>query len=250
MIKGGITLKVTVIGHYGPFPKQNGACSGYLVEYNNCKILLDCGSGVMSRVQNLCDIKQIDAIVLTHLHSDHISDILVLRYVLDILIQKGEIDKPIPLYAPSQPKTEYDMLNYKDVFQLHDIYPDLNVNIKGLKLSFEEMTHPYKCYAIKIQNSDSTLVYTGDTSYNKKIINFANRANLFICDAAFLDAPKNGDIPHMTVRQASEIATQAKVEKLLLTHFWYQDDVLEHLIMARQSFENTEVAEEMKTYII
>ena len=49
-IKGGIYLKLTILGCYGPYPKAGGACSGYLLEDETTKILIDCGNGVLSRL--------------------------------------------------------------------------------------------------------------------------------------------------------------------------------------------------------
>lgn len=54
-------MKITIIGHWGGFPKANEATSGYLIEHDNYKLLLECGSGVVSSLQKITDIKNIDA---------------------------------------------------------------------------------------------------------------------------------------------------------------------------------------------
>jgi len=65
-------MKLTVLGCYGPYPKARGACSGYLLESQDTKILIDCGNGVLSRLLEYCgNLNNIDAILISHLHPDH-----------------------------------------------------------------------------------------------------------------------------------------------------------------------------------
>jgi ribonuclease BN (tRNA processing enzyme) len=82
-------MKLTILGNNGPFPGAGGACSGYLLSNEKCNILLDCGNGVLSNLQKLIPLKMLDAIILTHLHSDHISDMMVLRYAIQIKNKRG-----------------------------------------------------------------------------------------------------------------------------------------------------------------
>lgn len=82
-------MKLTVLGNNGPFPSPGGACSGYLLEEDSTKILIDCGNGVLSNLQKICPFEDLSAIILTHLHSDHISDLMVLRYAVQIKNARG-----------------------------------------------------------------------------------------------------------------------------------------------------------------
>ena len=72
-------MKMTILGCYGPYPAAGGACSGYLVQEAGCTILLDCGNGVLSRMQEHIDFLQLDAALISHLHADHLSDLMILR---------------------------------------------------------------------------------------------------------------------------------------------------------------------------
>ena len=73
-------MDLMVIGCDGTYPSANGACSGYLVRAGDARILMDCGSGVMSKLMALMDPARLSAVILTHWHNDHASDMLVLRY--------------------------------------------------------------------------------------------------------------------------------------------------------------------------
>src|SRR5690625_5745000 len=73
-------MRVTVIGCWGGYPAPNGATSVYLVEHNDFSLLIDFGSGALSKVQNYVQLTDIDAVLLSHYHHDHIADIGVLQY--------------------------------------------------------------------------------------------------------------------------------------------------------------------------
>ncbi len=84
-------MRLTVLGGvWPPYPPAGGACSGYLLENDGDRILIDCGNGVLSRLQKYLAPWELDAIVISHLHNDHISDLFILRYA-QLLAQKGEI---------------------------------------------------------------------------------------------------------------------------------------------------------------
>ena len=46
-------MKLTIIGFWGGYPKKNGASSGYLLEHDGFNLLIDCGSGVLAKMQNM-----------------------------------------------------------------------------------------------------------------------------------------------------------------------------------------------------
>ncbi len=73
-------MKLKVIGFWGGYPEANEATSGYLIESNGFNLLIDCGSAVLSKLQESISIDQLDAVVLSHYHHDHIADIGPLQY--------------------------------------------------------------------------------------------------------------------------------------------------------------------------
>lgn len=85
-------MKLTVLGNQGAAPGAGGVCSGYLLENDNAKVLIDCGSGVLANLQKVCKVSELDAIILTHLHSDHMSDMMVLKYTIEVSrVRLGEL---------------------------------------------------------------------------------------------------------------------------------------------------------------
>jgi ribonuclease BN (tRNA processing enzyme) len=251
-------MKWTILGKYGPFPAAGGACSGYLVEldtekaYSGTKVLIDCGNGVLSRLQQICDIRNLDAVVLSHLHSDHMSDMMVLRYALDIWKARGLYDNgPLPVYLPESPQDVYSQIASVQAFQPIIIKDGMKADIGGLAFTFREMTHPVQSFAMSIENRGKKIVYTGDTNWNPNIKSFATGAHLFLVDTGLLERDKiSGKSPHLSAEEAGRIAKAAGVKSLILTHIWPGYDEKELVDEASRFFADPVMAEEMKTYCV
>ena len=76
-------MELTVLGKYGPFPKEGGATSSYLLKVDGKVILIDCGAGSVSRLLKHARIEDIDVIIVSHFHFDHSSDLGVLIYWIE-----------------------------------------------------------------------------------------------------------------------------------------------------------------------
>ena len=88
-----------ILGNNGPYPAPGGACSGYLLssDSGNTRILIDCGTGVLNRLLGECSLDALDAVILSHLHYDHMSDMLPMQYAL----QFNPRPRPLPVYSRS-----------------------------------------------------------------------------------------------------------------------------------------------------
>lgn len=245
-------MKLTVLGNYGPYPKANGACSGFLIDSGDKKIILDFGNGVLSRLQQYIDIEDISAIILTHLHSDHMGDIMILRYAADIKMMKGQLKEPVRVYAPGEPKEEFERLKYKEALDVIAISPKEKLLIGDVKVSFRQMVHGCPSYSVCLENNGKKFVYSGDTCQNDELVEFAKGADLFICEAGLLERDEKCiRAMHLTAREAGEAASKAGVKRLLLTHF-LPDVKLDHYINEAAEVYNgiMEVAGENKSYFI
>ncbi|MCX7920433.1 MAG: MBL fold metallo-hydrolase [Clostridia bacterium] len=244
-------MKLTILGNNGPFPGAGGACSGYLITEGDTRLLIDCGSGVVSNVQRFTRLEELNAIVLTHLHSDHISDMSVLKYAIKVKQSKGKDVKAIDVFAPDEPSEEYNRLNLEGIFNLKTITEKTVLNYGALQLSFCEMKHPVKSLAIMVESGGKRMVFSGDTAWNENIIRFAKDCDLLMLDANLLDNEKKDDnVSHLTARECGVVAREAGVKKLLLTHLWPEYDVSDVLNEAKKEFENTYAAELLQSYDI
>lgn len=245
-------MRLTVLGRYGPFPAAGGACSGYLVEDDETAVLLDCGNGVMARLLTYKRLEALDAIILTHLHSDHISDMMVLRYAVDILKNRGLWERPLPVYAPSAPAGIWEELLFKDVFDLRELKPGMISTIGSITASFAPMVHPVPAFAVKLKGEDGhTLVYSGDTAQSDDLVGFAQQCDMLLCDGGLLTAEKTSpNVPHLTAAEAAMAAVYARAKAFLVTHLWFEHDEQLYLKEARQHYAAADVAREGYSYNI
>ena len=75
-------MELTVLGMNGPFPAANGATSGYLMRGEKTRVAMDMGSGTLGRLTALMPPEKLDALLLSHWHFDHCSDVLPLLFRL------------------------------------------------------------------------------------------------------------------------------------------------------------------------
>lgn len=238
-------MKLTILGKYGPYPAKNGATTSYLMECGGKRILIDAGSGCLSRVQEFCALGGIDLIVLTHLHSDHCSDMFILRYALR--------DKPVPVLLPKTPEKEYWILHACPCFDTMELSENLTLDIPGtdVEFSFCKTIHPVECYAVKIREQGKTFVFSGDSRYSDDLTAFCEDADVFLCDSGFLSSQEDtGTLPHMYVREAAITAQKANAGRLLLTHINPSYDEREILREAEEVFKNVQVVREKEQYLI
>lgn len=245
-------MKLTVLGKYGPFPYPGGACSGYLVESGNIRIVLDMGSGTLSRLLQVIPSFNIDAILLSHLHSDHCSDMFILRYMLEQtkIRERVGIHLPISVVAPNAPEYEYRQLSASGVFDITATSDGRKMKIGDMSITMYRTIHPVPTYAYLLEHEGRSLFYTGDTGYFHRLKDYAANSSLLLADACLLSADKTTETAsHLTAYEAGCIARDANVSKLICTHIWggsYSEEPV--LFEARKAFDRALVATEMQSY--
>lgn len=232
---------ITCLGVFGPYPSASGATSGYLAGSGNSLALLDCGSGVVSRLMRFASPLDLSALVISHWHYDHMSDIFVLGYLLQ------SANKTLPLIAPEAPESIKALLGSLP-FKLINI--ETADKIGGMAFSAVKTRHPVTSFAVKLKAEGATLVYTGDAQDSSNLFPFCEDADVLLCDAAFLDAYRKENAPHMSARMAAELAKKTKGAKLILTHFIPGTDLDALRMEAAKIYKNTSLAEENKRFEI
>ena len=244
-------MKLTVLGRYGPYPAAGGACSGYLLEKGDCRILLDCGSGVLSRLQRVVKPWELEAVLLSHLHFDHTADLMVLRYALDFARSRELRRRPLPLHAPPEPAAEFNRLLYKELFEPLPIDSGETLVLGPFTISFLETVHSLFCLALRIETEKAVLVYSGDTENFDGLNDFAAGADLFLCEANFQEEAGAADPANQhTAAGAARLAARAGVKELLLTHLHPENRPVASLEEAREYFAAAGLAREGQTYRI
>jgi len=227
-------MKITIIGPWGGFPREGEATSGYLIEHDNYKLLLECGSGVVSSLQKVTDIKYIDAALITHYHYDHCCDIGPLQYAWQIKTQLGEISAPLPIYAPEG--EFFKLLKWEEYTYGVSFNEESNLVLGPFKISFIKNVHPVEAYSVKIKCADKIFSFTSDTSYFEDLAEFFSDSDLLICECSFysdMDGTKAG---HLNSSQAGILAERANVGKLVLTHLPHFGDLNDLLTQAKEHY--------------
>jgi ribonuclease BN (tRNA processing enzyme) len=217
-------MKLTVLGCSGSSPGPDSPASGYLVEAEGYRVVLDLGHGAFGALQRHVDPADVDAVVLSHLHADHCIDltayIVALRYGIGPRYRRAE---RIPLIGPSGTRDRlgaaYDPLARKlGLQELFAFATPADGELGPFQVSFAPVNHPVPTTAIRLTHAGRSLVYSGDTGESPALVSLAQGADVLLCEASVgVDEEQVPDL-HLTGAQAGEHAARAGVGRLIVTH--------------------------------
>lgn len=203
-------MRLSILGCSGPYPAAGGATSGYLVEDGDVSILVDCGSGVLSNLMARQDPAALTAVCLSHLHYDHACDMLPLQYYL---MNTG---RKLPVYIPGEDESPMRALLNAPMYDVREYEEEMtlgNITVTQMKTS-----HPVPCRALRFACKGKTLVYTGDAAEGESLVEFCRGADILLADGAFMEKQWHEKAPHMSAKRAAQLAKDAGVKRLLITH--------------------------------
>ncbi|MCU1656093.1 MAG: Ribonuclease tRNA processing enzyme [Pseudonocardiales bacterium] len=219
-------MKLTVLGCSGSMPGPDSPASGYLIEAEGYRLVLDLGHGAFGALQRYVNPAEVDAIIVTHLHADHCIDLTAYIVALRYGASRYRVSGPegrIPLIGPSGTRDRleaaYDPFVRK--LGLHELFgfsTPASGELGPFALSFAPMNHPVPTSAVRITCGDRTLVYSADTGESDALVSLAHGADVLLCEASI--GPDEEPIPdlHLTGKQAGEHADRAGVDRLIVTH--------------------------------
>ena len=170
-------ITITPLGTISPYTKGNMNCPGVLINYNNKKILLDCGSGI-TRLLKFPDTLEDLNVIITHYHRDHFGDIGSICYASYVYHNLGLLNNKINIFLP---KNDYDfnkksIVSSKESYAKYfDITDSYSFFIDDLKITFHDnKSHTIEAFMVKLQNKDFAENF--DKGYeefkNKELKNF------------------------------------------------------------------------------
>ncbi len=244
-------LAVTVLGRGGGCCRAGEACSGYLVRSGETALLLDCGSGITGRLQQVCALSDVDHVVISHWHPDHCSDAGVLYHGRLIETIVGRSVRPLSFYAPEQ-EPDLNRLARPPYASASAIDETTVLSVGPLTCTFMRTKHPVYCLATKVVDECSyTCVYTADGALTDELVEFCRGADLVIAECS-LYAGVSGEGPgHMNAEDVSELARLAAPGRLVLSHlplYGERDDLLS--CVERSWGGPVSLAEELRTYVV
>jgi ribonuclease BN (tRNA processing enzyme) len=219
-------VKVTVLGCSGSIPGPDSPASGYLIEAEGFRMVLDLGHGAFGAMQKYVEPSDLDAVVVSHLHADHCIDltayVVALRYGgagYRCSGPAGRIRLVGPAGTRDRLEAAYDPLARK--LSLHEIFTfatPADGELGPFRMSYAQVNHPLHTNAIRVEHGGRSLVYSADTGESSELIALADGADVLLCEASV--GPDETLVPdlHMTGRMAGEHAHKAGVGKLIVTH--------------------------------
>lgn len=218
-------MRLTVVGCSPAWPNPGGAHSGYLVEEDGQRLLLDCGPGVLSRLLERERWPRVDAIAITHLHLDHWGDLV--SWVLGVRYGTGrEVERRPELWLP--PGGAEALLDlaarltsaalFEHAFTIREHDGDASFRAAGFEVTPRSVPHyDTQCYALRVGGNERVLAYSADCGPSEQLVETAREADLFLCEATLAE-PEPEPRGHLTLAEALEAFQRSQARRLLVVH--------------------------------
>lgn len=222
-------MKLTTIGTGTGAPHPTRVCAGHLVEASSVRLLLDCGNGVVHRMASLgISWGDITHVAITHFHADHIADLPMLifawrwgqlppRTEAITIIGPVGIQGLLERYAAAFGSWVLDP-GFPVLVQEMAPATEVTLGNDSLTLASLQVPHTPESMAYSVVHAGKRLVYTGDTSFDVQVGEWATGCDVFLAECSL---PDELTIPeHLTPRQTGALAAIAQPACLLLTHLY------------------------------
>jgi ribonuclease BN (tRNA processing enzyme) len=217
-------MQVTILGSGTAIPEFDRFPAGYLVEFRDTVAMVDCGPGSLRRLaQTGTDIARLDAVLLTHYHTDHCADLGPLLFALHS-----------PRYAGRKPLRVFGAPGLQRFVQkLGEVWPwivprgyelDLvelapgSFELGGATVTAVPIRHTAQSLGYRMVTAAGSAAFSGDADECDELVELARGVDLFVCDAATPDGQKLDG--HLTPGLAAAHARRAAARTLVLTHFY------------------------------
>lgn len=220
-------MRLTVIGSGTSQPQVETPASGLLIETDETALLVDCGQGIIRQLMGVRDPRELDAIVIGHMHADHYIDLVALRYLLP---WEGVAGEHMPVLLPPGGKERLNALAtaiserprfFDDAYSVLEYDPGHRLHVGDLTISFVAGRHYVPAWGCIVEAPDGArLAISGDTGPSDAFVAAAAGADVAVIEATLNDAafddPRRG---HLTPEEAIDMADRAGCPRVVLVHF-------------------------------
>jgi ribonuclease BN (tRNA processing enzyme) len=216
-------VELEVIGCSPAWHNPGGAESGYLVQSDCGRLLLDCGPGVFARLRQRDGWPRVDAIAITHFHLDHWGDLV--PWSFGAAYGPGRDTPPPELWLPPGGiqwlRTFVSELNADPVFKVFVVreYNDgVSFRMAGFDVVPVRVLHyDLISYGFRVGDGTRTLAYSGDSGPSPALAELARDADLFVCEAT-LAGPEPEMRGHLTEEEMLAAYRESGAKRLLVVH--------------------------------
>lgn len=257
-----------MLGKSPAWQDADGACSGYLVEDGDSCLLVDCGSGVFSKLRRFRDYVDVDAVVVTHMHADHFLDLIPFASALTYAPrqQPGPVERRAGTADPARPQLlvpagATEVLRtvagaagqpclLDTAFAVSEYDSAATITVGSLHLRFQPVPHYLPSHAIQVRcEAGGRFTFGADHGPTDALDGFADASDLLILEATLARPERERPRGHLTAGEAGEHATRCNAGRLVLTHISDELDWDWALAEAQRSFDGpVEVAREGAVY--
>jgi ribonuclease BN (tRNA processing enzyme) len=217
-----VPVRLTVLGGCGAWPAAGQACSGYLVEHEGFRVLIDPGYAVLPRLLESTAAEEVDAVLVSHGHPDHCADLNPLLRAralgeappgaLPVHAPPGALDAVLALDKPRMLASSY---------ALRELVPGAPCDVGPFLLETWSLPHHVPNAGLRLSAGGRVLAYTGDTGPAAEVAELARDADVLLAEATYPEQVPDEDAPYLSsALDAGRTAARAGVGRLLLTHLW------------------------------
>lgn len=234
------TTRLTVLGFRAGRPDATSPCSGYLLEHDGTTVLVDCGPGIITELVSRRLEHRLDAVVLTHLHQDHMFDVVPLAFTR---LLTPTPPAPIPLFVPEDSMGTLAVLDdwvavpsdpavgrpLATAFDIRPLVRDgaTEVRVAGdVTLTAYRAQHVVPSASLRFRVGGATVAFSSDTGWCDGVLAAAQGADVFVCETTYLtaDPAMLTEHGHLTAELTGKLARTAGVGRLVVSHLLGFDD--------------------------
>jgi ribonuclease BN (tRNA processing enzyme) len=218
-------VKLTVAGCSPAWPNAAGAHSGYVVEGESGRVLLDCGPGVLPRLRAREGWPQVDAIAISHFHLDHWGDLV--PWTWGLMFGPARDVEPPELWLPpggtDQLRTFGRLLGTEKMFEaaysIREYADAVAFDAAGLAITPMRVPHyGLLSFGFRVVGPDAVIAYSADSGPADTLVDLARDADLFICEATLAESREEGARGHLSLEEATAAFEASGARRLLVTH--------------------------------
>jgi ribonuclease BN (tRNA processing enzyme) len=231
-------VRLVVLGCSGGYPGPGRACSGYLLETGDRRFWIDAGSGTLAQLHRHCTLPDLDAILITHLHADHWTDLPLAVHTLGFMHADAE---PLPVFGPPGfvdacgVTLRWRLEGDQPAFEPRELHDGLRADVAGAEITPLRVEHgDLETYGLRIVAEGLTFAYSADARACDALVTLARNADLFLCEAGTMD---ESSTMHLNPAQAAGYAAAAGARGLALTHLPPGEDERRVEELARTAFD-------------